>query len=76
MLPPGATSGNTLSIEQGGQVAAAGQQGQVGAAAQAPSFNEKQVRQLQQAGISFFNNAWSKVTALPAGGYSVVPVDA
>jgi hypothetical protein len=40
----------------------------------APQLSEEQVKMLNQAGISFVNNAWAKVTPLPSGGYSVMPV--
>jgi hypothetical protein len=50
--------------------------GQVGSQLQgAFQLTEDQVRILGQAGISFFNNSWAKVTTLPQGGYSVIPVD-
>ena len=40
----------------------------------APAISAEQ-QLLSGTGISFFNNSWSKVTPLPQGGYSVVPVD-
>jgi hypothetical protein len=41
----------------------------------APTITAEQQQLLSGAGISFFNNSWSKVASLPQGGYSVTPVD-
>ena len=60
-----------LPIGQSSLVTPPGSVGSVGSA----GLTEEQVRLLGQANIRFFNNSWSKVTALPSGGYSVVPVE-